>query len=554
MKKVFVIVLGLFSSAYGQQLNDQAYLLEYKKAVQLFADSQYDLAGSKFAKLCEKEYANPIVPYAFFYNALTAKNKGNIYQSRVIFRQLFEKYFDWDKVSEARIIYAELNFEENYFEEGLKSIEAIQEKEFDGIKKGILNKHIPKIKSISTLKELYFKFPTQEILAKNLVEKIQANRYNSKDDLEISDMLTNRFKLKEIPKNKDTKNNSSKKISDEETARLDFGILLPFNLNDITNSVGSNKYTYELYEGMKIAAEQLKNDGIIVNLHAFDVKKTKLDFQLLEKKEGFKNLDIIVGPLYPDPNNEAVPFAISNKIIQVHPLSNNLDLLKDGNSIFLMQPSHLQQSKKVLEYVNSLNYNKSVSIYFGNARKDSVFASIYRLEALKKGYAITAFKKFNGTLQKLVPETGHVFLATDNNQGIKFLQSISYSKITSEIICTASSFAWEKTPSSALTENVSLIYPEFVSKEKEQVRNFEKIFLEKMAIHPSFYAFAGYDLVYFFGKMLKDGKDIFKLNIDSGSYKDEYLLSGFDFSGKIKENAIVPIVKYKNDMFEEIYR
>jgi hypothetical protein len=176
------------------------------------------------------------------------------------------------------------------------------------------------------------------------------------------------------------------------------------------------------------------------------------------------------------------------------------------------------------------------------------------LEALKKGYAITAFKKFNGTLQKLVPETGHVFLATDNNQGIKFLQSISFSKITSEVICTASSFAWEKTPSSALTENVSLIYPEFVSKEKEQVRNFEKIFLEKMAIHPSFYAFAGYDLVYFFGKMLKDGKDIFKLNIDSGSYKDEYLLSGFDFSGKIKENAIVPIVKYKNDMFEEIYR
>jgi ABC-type branched-subunit amino acid transport system substrate-binding protein len=554
MKKVFVIVLGLFSSVYGQQLNDQAYLIEYKKTVQLFADSQYDLAGPKFAKLCEKEYANPIVPYAFFYNALTAKNKGNIYQSRVIFRQLFEKYFDWDKVSEARIIYAELNFEENYFEEGLKSIEAIQEKEFDEIKKGILNKHIPKIKSISTLKELYFKFPTQEILARNLVEKIQANRYNSKDDLEISDMLTNRFKLKEIPKNKDTKNNSSKKISDEETARLDFGILLPFNLNDITNSVGSNKYTYELYEGMKIAAEQLKNDGIIVNLHAFDVKKTKLDFQILEKKEGFKNLDIIVGPLYPDPNNEAVPYAISNKIIQVHPLSNNLDLLKDGNSIFLMQPSHLQQSKKVLEYVNSLNKNKSVSIYFGNARKDSVFASIYRLEALKKGYAITAFKKFNGTLQKLVPETGHVFLATDNNQGIKFLQSISYSKISSEIICTASSFAWEKTPSSALTENVSLIYPEFVSKEKEQVRNFEKIFLEKMAIHPSFYAFAGYDLVYFFGKMLKDGKDIFKLNIDSGSYKDEYLLSGFDFSGKIKENAIVPIVKYKNDMFEEIYR
>lgn len=554
MKKVFIIVLGLFSSAYGQQLNDQAYLIEYKKAVQLFADSQYDLAGPKFAKLCEKEYANPMVPYAFFYNALTAKNKGNLYQSRVIFRQLFEKYFDWDKIDEARIIYAELNFGENYFEEGLKSIEAIQEKEFDAIKKGILNQYIPKIKSISTLKELYFKFPTQEVLARNLVEKIQANRYNSKDDLEISDMLTNRFKLKEIPKNKDTKNNNSKEFFDEETATLDFGILLPFNLNDITNSVGSNKYTYELYEGMKIAAEQLKNDGIIVNLHAFDVKKTKWEFQALQKKEGFKNLDLFVGPLYSDPNNEAVSFALTNKIIQVHPLSNNLDLLKDGNSIFLMQPSHLQQSKKTLEYVSGLNKKKSVSIYFGNAKKDSLFAAIYRSEALKKGYTITTFRKFNGVLQRLLTEDGHVFLATDNNHGIRFLQSISLSKITTEVICTASSFAWEKTPSSTLTENVSLIYPEFVSKEKEQVRIFEKTFVERMATQPSFYAFAGYDLVYFFGKMLKDGKDIFKLNIESGAYEDDYLLSGFDFSGKIKENAIVPIVKYKNDVFEEIYR
>jgi ABC-type branched-subunit amino acid transport system substrate-binding protein len=401
---------------------------------------------------------------------------------------------------------------------------------------------------------LYFKFPTQEVLARNLVEKIQANRYNSKDDLEISDMLTNRFKLKEIPKNFDAKNNSSNEFSDAETARLDFGILLPFNLNDLTNSVGSNKYTYELYEGMKIAAELLKNNGIIVNLHAFDVKKTKGDFQSLERKEGFKNLDLFVGPLYSDPNNEAVSFALTNKIIQVHPLSNNLELLKDGNSIFLMQPSHLQQSKKTIEYVSGLNKKKSVSIYFGNAKKDSLFAVIYRSEALKKGYTITTFSKFNGILQKLLPEVGHIFLATDNNHGIRFLQSVSLSKITTEVICTASSFAWEKTPVSSLTENVSLVYPEFVSKEKEQVRNFEKIFLEKMATQPSFYAFAGFDLVYFFGKMLKDGKDIFKLNIESGAYEDDYLLSGFDFSGKIKENAIVPIVKYKNDVFEEIYR
>ena len=546
-------MLGLISTGYGQQLNNQAYLIEYKKAVQLFANSQYEQAGQKFAALSSKNYTNPMVPYAYFYNALTAKNKGNLYQSRVIFRSLFEYYYDWDKINEARIIYAELNFGENYFEEGLKSLEAIQDKEFDELKNDILNKHIPKIKSISTLKELYFKFPTQVILAKNLVEKIQANRYNSKDDLEISDMLTNRFKLKEVAKGKTpNKTNSGSAIQNESS--LDFGVLLPFNLTDLTNSVGANKYTYELFEGMKIAVEQLKTEGININLHAYDVKKSKYDFQILEKKEGFKNLDLIVGPLYPDPNEEAVEFAVNNKIIQVHPLSNNLSLLKDGNNIFLMQPSHLQQSKKTLEYVSGLNKKKSVSIYFGNSKKDSLFAAIYRGEALRKGYAVTVFKKYAGNLQKLLPEAGHIFIATDNNHGVKFLQSVSYSKITTEVVCTAASFAWDKNQTNTFTEHVSLIYPEFVSKEKDHVRSFEKVFLEKMAGQPSFYAYAGYDLVLFFAKMLKDGKDIFKLNIESGEYTDEYLLSGFDFSGKIKENAIVPIVKYKNEAFEEIFR
>ena len=553
MKKIFIIVLGLVSSGYSQTLNDQVYQIEYKKAVQLFADGQYELASQKLTPLCSKNYTNVIVPYAYFYNALASKNKGNLYQSRVIFRSLFENYYDWDKINEARIIYADLNFGENYFEEGLKNIEAIQDKEYNTLKSDMLNTYIPKIKSISTLKELYFKFPTQEILARNLVEKIQANRYNSQDDLKISDMLTNRFKFKEVSKNSNKKNNDKVSIG-TSTTTLDFGVLLPFNLNDLNNSNGVNKYTYELYEGMKIAAEQLNAAGIEINLHAFDVKKSKSDFKKLEKKEGFKNLDLIVGPLYPDPNADAVDFAINNKMIQVHPLSNNLSLLKDGNNIFLMQPSHSQQSKKTLEYVSGLSKKKTVSIYFGSSKKDSLFANIYRGEALKKGFIISNFKRYNGALQKLNPETGHVFLATDNNQGIKFLQSISYSKITTEVICTAASFAWDKNPVGSFTENVSLIFPEFVAKEKEQVINFEKTFLEKMAATPSFYAYAGYDLVLYFAKMMKDGRDIFKLNIDSGEYTDDYLLSGFDFSGQIKENAIVPIVKYRNEVLEEIFR
>ena len=552
IRKIFIL-LCLSSTAFGQ-LNDQAYLLEYKKAVQLFADSKYDLAGQKFQQLCSKSYSNPMVPYAYFYNALNSKNKGNNYQSRVIFRQLFENYYDWDKINEARIIYSELNFAENYFEEGLKAMDQILDPGFESLKVSILKNYIPKVKSISTLKDLYFKFPNQEVIASNLVDKIQANRYISKDDLELSDMLTNRFKLKEI-KNKP---NAPKEGNGtfNKSGQINIAALLPFNISGATENAvtGSNKYVFDLYEGMKLAAEDLKLSGIDVNLHAFDVKKSKYDFLVLEKKEGFKNIDVFVGPLYPEPNESATDFAQIHKVIQIHPLSNNLSLLKDGRNIYLLQPSHLQQSKKTIEYVESLNLKKTVSIYFGSAKKDSIFASIYMAEAIKKGYKITTFKKFSGNLQKLSPENGHVFLAADNNFGVKFLQSISYSKIQSEVICTAASFNWDRISTNNFTEKVSVIYPEFVKNSREEVKNFDKKYLEKMSGLPSYYSYAGYDLVLFFGRMLKDGKDIFKLNIDGGSYTDDYLLSGFDYSGKIKENAIVPIIKYKGEEFEEIFR
>jgi len=60
--------------------------------------------------------------------------------------------------------------------------------------------------------------------------------------------------------------------------------------------------------------------------------------------------------------------------------------------------------------------------------------------------------------------------------------------------------------------------------------------------------------VYYFGSMLKDGPNAFKRNIERGDYVEEYLLSGYDFSNKIKQNDIVPIVKFRDHNFEEVYR
>lgn len=556
MKKLLLFIFCINTASFGQ-LSDDNYLIEYKKAVQLFANSQYEQASQKFTTLCSKNYKNPIVPYAYFYSALSSKNKGNLYQSRVIFRQLFENYFDFDKISEAKLIYADVNFSEGFYEEGLKSIESIIDPQFNTLKKQMLELYIPKITSLSNLKDLYFKFPTQSTLAQSLINKIQTNRFNSKDDLELSDLLTNRFKFSEEISTEDESVDPLKKTySGNAKKAINVAVMLPFVLNETNdlNSSPTNRYTYDLYAGMKLAIKKLESDGVDLKLYAFDIQKSKSDFSKFEKPGNLKAMDLFVGPLYPDPNELASDFIYSNKIIQVHPISNNVSLLKDNRNIFLVQPSYTLQAKKSLDYMVSLNSNKSVSIFFGPSKKDSLFAYIYKEEAERKGYRINTIKKYMGGYQRLLSEPGHFFYTGDSNMGTKFLSLVSRNKMKTEVICTASSFNWETMEYSSLTENVSLIFPEYINKNKEEVKAFDEAYLLQNSILPSYFSYTGYDIILYFGRMLKEGKEIFKLNIEAGAYNSDYMLSGFDFSGKKYQNQIVPILKYNNSELEIVNR
>lgn len=549
MKKGIILFLVLvFQSAFAQ-LDDQKYLLEYKKGVQLFANNQFAEAQTKFSSLATRNYDNPVVPYAYFYNALSAKEKGNLYQSRVLFRQLFERFYDWDKIDDARIIYTELNFAENYYEEALKNLEIIQDPSFDGLKNEMLKKYIPKLRTISNLKDLYNKFPTQKIIAQELVSKIQSNKYNLKEDLELSDLLTNRFGLKDKKTGKEA--DANKETYKSHT--LKFAILLPFELSAEQALITENQYVYDLYAGIQIAKDELKRKEIPVEVYAFDVKKSKSDFINIEKSGNLKGMDVFVGPLYPNPNDEATGFITTHNIVQVHPLSNNLSLISESKNIFLTQPSYTQQTKKTLEYIELRNIEKSVSIYYGASRKDSVFAGTYRREALKLGYKINAFKQFTGNYTKLFNEKGHVFF-TGDELGAKLIRILKGQNIDCEVIMSATSFNWTNLNPNIFTENISLIYPEFIDQEKNTVANFNKTYFEKFGSAPSYYSCVGHDILLYFSKMLKDGKEIFKLNMEAGAYTDDYLLGGFDYSHRKNENEIVPIVKYNGSIFTEQHR
>lgn len=550
MKKFLLFLLIISAPVWGQT-TDQQYLAEYKSAVSEFKAGRFESAYSDFERLAAQNAKNPIVPYTYLYGAMAAEEAGKRYQSKLLFRSLFQKYENWDKINEARMLYAKQNFEDGFFEEGMNAIHQISNPNFDEQMNNLIANYIGNVRTITSLKNLYNQYPNYKPIAEALVIKIQSNRYNTKADLELSDLLTNRFKL--------NKTSSKSKANNPEgfaSEQLNFGLLLPFNAQPDKTPESSSRYIYDIYQGMLIAAEKLKAEGVSLKVHTYDVKNSAASYKSAEAKDGFKHLDLIVGPLYAIPNNLANKLITDNKIIQVHPISNNVSLVENSANSYLFQPSFEQQAIKAINYIEKISFSsgsKTIHVYYGSSSKDLQFAKIYTKVAEEKGYKVPILKKYEER-EKIDGSASHIFFVGDNNLGSDFIKDLDVAQVKCEVLITANSFNWYNIDPSTFRDNISIVYPEFIDINKDSVKNFEKLYYSKAQGFPSYYSYLGYDLAYYFAKKLESGKDAFETSLRLNLHNQDTLLSGFDYSNGSRQNNIVPIVKFIENRLVEVSR
>lgn len=550
-----LFILLLFSYALVAQQNtltEKEYSLKYKKAVQLFASQQYLEAKYEFLPLTVKKYTNTMVPYAHFYLALCSFKINNYFDSRTILRQLFERFPDWEKLDEAYYLYANAALSDNNIDEAMQYLNRIPN---NSMKKDIENMeytHFSKVSDRIQLKQLNQKYPNNAIIAQLLVDNIQKSKNVSREDLEISDNLTNRFKLGDS--NTPTKPTTKRMTN----GTVDIALLLPFKITDFDANIinRNNQYIYDLYAGMKLAKDKLESEQIEVNLFAFDIDREASQMQELVSNKEFAQVDMFIGPLYAETNSVANNYAKANEALQVHPFSNNQQLVSREKTIFLATPSYETQAQKSLEFIKGEGGSRSVAIYYGNSRKDSTFAYIYRDKALINGFEITTIKRFSTESDiDLRKRPGHIFISgSDDSFGSKIVNTLDRKKVSSPIIAASSAFDFEKTSLNIFNRDLYLIQLDYIDRDKEEVKNFRSAYFNQQNILPSYYSYLGYDMLLFYGRMLKSGKPNFRKNLNDIEYTQGYTLDGFDYTGSSNENKIVPIIKYQDGKFIEVIR
>ena len=550
---LLLLLLSFATVAQQVTLSERDYVLKYKKAVQLYADQKYFEAKDEFTPLSNRKYENSMVPYVLYYHSLCSFKLLRNFECRTSLRQLFERFPDWKKIDDAYYLYANACFSENNIDEGMQYINRIS---LSNLREDIENMqyfYFSKYKEPAQLKVMNQKFPNNTIIAQLLVDNIQKNKNASREDLELSDRLTNQFHLeqtKTIPKTNPTKRDNNGVVN--------IAILLPFRLFefDPSKTNRANQYIFDMYAGMKLAKEKLEMEQININLFTFDIERDANLIANLVDNGNFNYIDLMVGPLYPEANKIANNFAKSNDVVQVHPLSNNRQLIVNEKNTFLASPSYEMQSAKALDYINSQNAPRSVAIYYGNTRKDSTFAYIYRDKAMDNGIDVTVIKRFTTADDIDVKrKPGHVFISgSDDSFGSKVINALDKKKISAPIIGVSSAFDFESSSLNVFNRALYLIQLDYVDREKEEVKNFRSSYFNAQNISPSYYAYWGYDMLLFYARMLNSGKKRLRNNLDSIEYTQGYVLDGFDYTNGSNENKIVPIIKYQDGKFIEVAR
>lgn len=564
------VCLLLSTEVNAQKIKDMER--RYKAGVRLVQLGDYDRARSELQPVMQR--GGSYAPFAYYYYADASYRQKRYEAARTTLKELIDRFPNWLKKEEGYYLAAAAAFEQGLYDEGLSYTQLITDADLRPDVNRMEQTFLPRIGDLNRLKGLQKQYPQNKTLARTLVDLIQRTS-SDKDDLELSDRLSNRYGISPAPVSRPpvvaptepsvpASQSTVPPRPDRARAKgyFNIGVLFPFRINrfSTTERARANQYVFDLYEGMKLAKAKLIAEGITVNLFAYDIDNDPDQALEVLNNASFAQNDLLIGPLYTEPNRLVSAFAVQNDIPLVNPIATTRDLIINQPNAYLAQPSTVQQATKTAAFAKELTTNRKAAIYFGMARKDSSLASAYQAALKAQGFQIVDFRRLSGkatamaTAIKLTEENvpGHVFLASGNNDdGPSLVDALNRRGVSSPLIATYPAFDYFRNSlSTFIRRELYLVAPEFMDREREVTEAFQEMYLAKRNIIPSTFSAQGYDMLLYFGRQLAKGTIRTRALLKTDE-SDDYILSGFDYT-KTNDNQVVPIIKFDGSRFVQI--
>ncbi|MEM7549727.1 MAG: ABC transporter substrate-binding protein [Bacteroidota bacterium] len=556
MRFVFSIVLVLSSylTLHAQETGQEEYL--YAKS--LLKQEKFGLARQAFKQVLELG-DTPFKEYASFYFAYCAYKDEQEDIAYNMFRQVLDRYPSWKQNQEVLFWLSNISYSRGEVDKALELEDRIKDKKLKEQIAILKTNKLAEVDSLEQLEALYKQYKDPVIA--NLLVREYLNEPIENQDRKRINTLIGKHNLSFEKLGLVTSRDSNKKD------KYKVAVFLPFQYDTTYHYRPRNNFAVDLFEGMKIAVDSLKENGINLELIAFDTRGDSSATARIIPTIG--KVDLIVGPLFTGPRKAISEYSRKNRVNMINPLSDNVDIIGSNPFSFLFHASTITKAKKAADYASELFSNKNVLIIHEDSKKDVKAALFYRGLMEERGYrvidvietSVQDSKKIRKVLTKtyydargretdslkIQPDSiGHIFIASDNAQiGANAISAIAQRGDKIPVIGAADWLNYEFFDIEQIErESIYLLASNFLNPLKAEVSDFKQRYLRNTKRVPSEMILRGYEFLIFFGHELDTYGTYWQTGISDKVYPLAFS-TGINFEGK-NDNQFIELLKVQN--------
>ncbi|MFY0652712.1 MAG: hypothetical protein JXQ96_11790 [Cyclobacteriaceae bacterium] len=593
----FVVFLGM--TATSQLVLAQQEQQVFLNGKQSYNEGKYSFAMESFKQLADPNATHAFKEYASFYFALSAYKNGDIGLARSMWLQIESKYPRWNQMDEVYHWLAEAYSVEGDLKKSIAYGRKIKGKTSDGV----VNHHLASSSDYELLRSIYEDYPEDKVVASALAGLISRQTMSNRDFKLIQKLIQDFGFSREsfgLP-------NVGKSILKET---YNVAVLLPFMFDGLENTskVERNNFVMDIYRGILQAALELNSKKKVIEIFPYDTRRSKAATKELLLKEEMKDMDLVIGPLYPDPSRLTSEFCFKNKINMINPVSSNSAVIDNNPFSFLIKPTHELQSLKAAELaVDSLSVRtKNAYVFYNSNEKDSIMARLYTDKIAKDTFDIAynvkiddeklqkAYQVLTETYEWMLTEEeadsignipgriikegklkmeeedeedsvylyeerfviewdsiGHIYLAS--SEPLHASMFISAVETRGDKIPIIGRYDWLNYDMLNVDQleriGVYFISPDYVDRTSDTFRFFRSNYHKAHKKEPSLNAMLGYELMMYTGSMMKEYGHYFQNGSIQEGFSKGKVFHGFNYNFS-NSNQVVPIIRFKDSGFE----
>ncbi len=555
MKRFWNMATGLLLAgalALPAQAQVQDAATQYSNGKILLQQQRFDQAMAEFMPLTGNN--SPYAPEASYFYALAALKANKPDEAWQMLQQLQNDNPKWAGMADADYLLANVLFEQGEYERALSKLQELKGSAVASDAEGLKRFYLNRLNDRAAFERLLQKFDSDKTVAQVYADKLIGGWYRPEDRRTLENIVS-RHNL-----------DSSRYLSKEALSRQGYNVavLLPFQLNqDPAVTARKSQFVTDMYAGMKLAQDTLREQGINLNLYTYDTSADTVGVKRVLDLPEMEQMSLIIGPIYKAAARVAARYATQHNINIVNPLSQDLDMALGNGNVFLFESSVATQARQAATYAYEHFSPKTAIIIYDSTKEDTTFAGYYRRQFLKLGGKVKAYKKINATKPTAtadvfkgldLKDTGHMAVFSDRMTAAVNATSLLQSKAPTMPLVTYD--AWLDINQISLRQldnlEVYFISPRYIDRQSPGHQWFREEYIQRYNLPPSVYAYIGFEMLYYFGTRLQQYGPQFNQQLVAEGILPGVFYSGFGYTSPNErqqlqpDNQYVPITKLED--------